>query len=108
MLETMAAIALTIAGSDSGACAGIQADLNSFAALGVYGTCEITAVTAQNTLCIRAVHAVPPEMVGAQIEAVLEDFEFGAVKIGMVPSASHACVIADRLEASARRSCSIR
>ena len=98
MLETMAAIALTIAGSDSGAGAGIQADLKSFAALGVYGTCAITVVTAQNTLGIRAIRAVPPDMVGAQIEAVLEDFEVGAVKIGMVPSASHAAVIADRLE----------
>jgi hydroxymethylpyrimidine/phosphomethylpyrimidine kinase len=98
MLETMAAIALTIAGSDSGAGAGIQADLKSFATLGVYGTCAITAVTAQNTLGIRAIHGVPPDMVGAQIKAVLEDFEVGAVKIGMVPSASHAAVIADRLQ----------
>jgi hydroxymethylpyrimidine/phosphomethylpyrimidine kinase len=98
MLETMAAIALTTVGSDSGADAGIQADLKSFAALGVYGTCAITAVTEQNTLGIGAIHAVPPDMVGAQIEAVLEDFEVGAVKIGMVPSASHAAVIADRLE----------
>jgi hydroxymethylpyrimidine/phosphomethylpyrimidine kinase len=54
-------------------------------------------VTAQNTLGIRAIHAVPPDMVGAQIEAVLEDFEVGAVKIAMVPNAGHAAVVADRL-----------
>jgi hydroxymethylpyrimidine/phosphomethylpyrimidine kinase len=77
-------VALTIAGSDSGAGAGVQADLKTFAALGVYGTSAITAVTAQNTVAVRAIHCLPPEIVAAQIDAVFEDFEVGAVKIGML------------------------
>ena len=67
-------IALTIAGSDSGGGAGIQADLKTFAAFGVYGASVVTALTAQNTRGVRAIHYPPPEIVGAQIEAVLEDF----------------------------------
>ena len=77
-------VALTIAGSDSGAGAGVQADLKTFAALGVYGTSAITAITAQNTVAVRATHCLPPEIVAAQIDAVFEDFEVGAVKIGML------------------------
>src|SRR5437764_15441514 len=79
--------ALTVAGSDSGAGAGIQADLKTFAALGVYGTSALTAVTAQNTLGVRAVVALEPTIVVAQIEAVLEDIAPRAVKTGMLANA---------------------
>jgi hydroxymethylpyrimidine/phosphomethylpyrimidine kinase len=77
-------VALTIAGSDSSGGAGIQADLKTFAALGVYGASVITALTAQNTLAVSAVHPVPPEFVTAQLDAVFGDLDIGAVKIGMV------------------------
>jgi hydroxymethylpyrimidine/phosphomethylpyrimidine kinase len=77
-------IALTIAGSDSSGGAGIQADLKTFAALGVYGASVITALTAQNTSGISAIHQVPPDFVSAQIDAVFSDLEVKAVKIGMV------------------------
>lgn len=93
----MTAIALSIAGSDSGGGAGIQADLAAFRAFGVFGTTAITAVTAQNTGGISAIHAVPPDVLAAQIEAVLADFEIGAVKIGMVPSEEHARIIGESL-----------
>lgn len=82
------AIALTIAGSDSGGGAGIQADLKTFSALGVYGASVLTAVTAQNTRTVAAVHAVPPQMIRAQIDAVLDDLCVCAVKIGMLGSAA--------------------
>lgn len=78
---------MTIAGSDSGGCAGIQADLRTFAALGVHGTSAITAVTAQNTKRVTRVFPLPPEVVEAQIEAVVEDIALGAVKTGMLASA---------------------
>jgi hydroxymethylpyrimidine/phosphomethylpyrimidine kinase len=77
---------LTIAGSDSGGGAGIQADLKTFAALGTYGASVITALTAQNTQTVSAIHEVPPEFVTAQLDAVLEDIEIAAVKIGMLSS----------------------
>lgn len=77
-------IALTIAGSDSSGGAGIQADLKSFAALGVYGASVITALTAQNTQGVTGIHQVPAEFVTAQIDAVFSDLIVGAVKIGMV------------------------
>jgi len=93
-------IALTIAGSDSGGGAGIQADLKTFAALGVYGACVITALTAQNTRGVRTVHTPPTGIVGAQIEAVLEDFAVAAIKIGMLGSAEIANVVAARLPSS--------
>ena len=80
--------ALTIAGSDSGGGAGIQADLKTFAALGLYGTSAITAVTAQNTLGVTAVHAVPAEIVTAQIEAVVSDIGVDVVKTGMLANAA--------------------
>jgi hydroxymethylpyrimidine/phosphomethylpyrimidine kinase len=82
----MIPVALTVAGSDSGGGAGIQADLKTFAALGVYGTSAITAVTAQNTQGVRRVHPLPRALVAAQIAAVREDFDVAAVKIGMLAS----------------------
>jgi hydroxymethylpyrimidine/phosphomethylpyrimidine kinase len=90
-------IALTIAGSDSGGGAGIQADLKTFAALGVYGASVVTALTAQNTRGVRAIHHAPSAIVGAQIDAVLEDFDVAAIKIGMLGSAEIADVVAERL-----------
>jgi len=80
--------ALTIAGSDSGAGAGIQADLKTFAAHGVYGICAITAVTAQNSLGVTMVEALPADLVTAQIEAVVSDFGVHAAKTGMLASAA--------------------
>ncbi|KIC40888.1 hydroxymethylpyrimidine kinase [Ruegeria sp. ANG-S4] len=80
----MAHIALTIAGSDSGGGAGIQADLKAMSALGVYGASVITAVTAQNTQAVTAVHGIPLDVISAQIEAVLTDLDVGAIKIGML------------------------
>ncbi|OIP18239.1 MAG: bifunctional hydroxymethylpyrimidine kinase/phosphomethylpyrimidine kinase [Comamonadaceae bacterium CG2_30_59_20] len=77
---------LSIAGSDSGGGAGIQADLKTFAALGCFGMTAITALTAQNTCGVRAIHSVPPEMLRAQIDAVLEDIGADAVKVGMLHS----------------------
>src|ERR1700760_1216638 len=77
-------IALTIAGSDSSGGAGIQADLKTFAAFGVYGASVITALTAQNTRAVTAVHPVPADVVTAQLEAVFDDLNVAAVKIGMV------------------------
>lgn len=79
-------VALTIAGSDSGAGAGIQADLKTFAALGVYGTSVITAVTAQNTLGVKSFQEISPEIVRDQIEAICTDFEVAAAKTGMLAS----------------------
>jgi len=80
--------ALTIAGSDSGAGAGIQADLKTFAAHGVYGTCAITAITAQNTLGVTMVQALAADLVTAQIEAVASDIGVDAVKTGMLATAA--------------------
>ena len=77
-------IALTIAGSDSSGGAGIQADLKAFSALGVYGASVITAVTAQNTHAVTAVHNIPTNIIAAQLDAVFDDLNTGAVKIGML------------------------
>ncbi|WP_075995870.1 bifunctional hydroxymethylpyrimidine kinase/phosphomethylpyrimidine kinase [Salaquimonas pukyongi] len=79
-------IALTIAGSDSGGGAGIQADLKAFSANRAYGASVITALTAQNTLGVSAIHEVPPEFVSAQIDAVFSDLNVAAVKVGMLAS----------------------
>ena len=81
-------VALTIAGSDSGAGAGIQADLKTFAACGVYGTCALTAVTAQNTTGVTAWQALEADLVIAQMEAVAGDFDVRAVKTGMLATAA--------------------
>jgi len=84
----MTAIALTIAGSDSGGGAGIEADLKTFSALGVYGAAVLTALTAQNTKGVFAIHQVPADFIAAQIDAVLSDLAVGAVKIGMLGEAA--------------------
>jgi hydroxymethylpyrimidine/phosphomethylpyrimidine kinase len=94
---------LTIAGSDSSGGAGIQADLKTYAAFGVFGASAITAITAQNTRGVRAVHLVPPDMLAAQIDAVLEDVPIGAIKIGMVGSRAVAETIAAALARHAPR-----
>jgi hydroxymethylpyrimidine/phosphomethylpyrimidine kinase len=93
----MTAIALTIAGSDSSGGAGIQADLKTFAALRVYGATAITALTAQNTLGVDAVLAVPPDFVRAQMWAVARDLQVGAIKIGMLATAPIIGAVADGL-----------
>ena len=81
-------IALTIAGSDSGGGAGIQADLKTFAALGIYGASVLTAITAQNTKGVFAIYEVPAEFIAAQMDAVFSDLDVRAVKIGMLGSAA--------------------
>ncbi|HKU05595.1 MAG TPA: bifunctional hydroxymethylpyrimidine kinase/phosphomethylpyrimidine kinase [Bradyrhizobium sp.] len=81
-------VALTMAGSDSSGGAGIQADLKTFAALGVYGASVVTALTAQNTQGVTGIHQVPAEFVTSQIDAVFSDLRIGAVKIGMVAELS--------------------
>ncbi|MEM8662521.1 MAG: bifunctional hydroxymethylpyrimidine kinase/phosphomethylpyrimidine kinase [Pseudomonadota bacterium] len=91
-------IALTIAGSDSGGGAGIQADLKTFSALGVYGASAITAITAQNTLGVSGVNGIAAPMVAAQIEAVLSDLDVRAIKIGMVADEAVIEAIAGALE----------
>ena len=90
--------ALTIAGSDSGGGAGIQADLKTFAALGVFGTSAITAITAQNTLGVTAVAEVPVEVINDQIEAVVSDIGVNAVKTGMLSSTEIVECVADAAE----------
>src|SRR6478752_6224903 len=91
-------IALTIAGSDSSGGAGVQADLKTFAALGVYGAAVITALTAQNTMGVRGIHQVPAAFVTAQIDAVFSDLAVGAVKIGMVAQLDNIDAIAAGLK----------
>jgi hydroxymethylpyrimidine/phosphomethylpyrimidine kinase len=91
-------IALTIAGSDSSAGAGLQADLKTFAALEVYGASVVTAITAQNTIGVRGVHIVPAAMIAAQIDAVFEDLAPRAVKIGMLGDVATIEVVAGALE----------
>lgn len=93
----MSAIAVTIAGSDSGGGAGIQADLKTFSALGVYGASVVTALTAQNTLGVQGVHPVPPAFIGSQIDSVFSDLAVDAVKIGMLASSDVIGAVADGL-----------
>jgi len=96
-------IALSVAGSDSGGGAGIEADLKTFSALGVYGACVVTAVTAQNTKGVSAIHAVPADVVAAQIDAVLSDFNVEAIKIGMLANAAIVEAVAAGLARHATR-----
>jgi hydroxymethylpyrimidine/phosphomethylpyrimidine kinase len=94
----MTAIAVTIAGSDSSGGAGIQADLKTFSALGVYGASVITALTAQNTKGVFAIHEVPADFIAAQMEAVFSDLDVGAVKIGMLGGAAAIDAVAAGLD----------
>ena len=90
--------ALSIAGSDSGGGAGIQADLKTFSALGVYGTSAVTAITAQNTVGVQAAMPVDPELVAAQIGSILSDIDIRAVKTGMLHSTEIILAVADSLQ----------
>ena len=94
----MTAIALTIAGSDSSGGAGIQADLKTFSALGVYGASVITALTAQNTRGVDGIHDVPPEFVARQIDSVFSDLAVNAVKIGMLSQPAIIAAVAAGLD----------
>jgi hydroxymethylpyrimidine/phosphomethylpyrimidine kinase len=99
----MTAIAVTIAGSDSSGGAGIQADLKTFSALGVYGASVITALTAQNTTAVTAIHDVPAAFVTEQIDAVFSDLAVGAVKIGMLSRSAVIEAVAAGLERHSQR-----
>src|SRR5690348_4818232 len=92
------AVCLSIAGSDSGGGAGIQADLKAFARAGVHGTTAITAITAQNTVAVTGVEAISPAMIVAQVRAVVEDIGVDAVKIGMLGSAETAAAVGEALD----------
>ena len=94
----MTAIAVTIAGSDSSGGAGIQADLKTFGALGVYGASVIAALTAQSTHGVTAIHDVPADFIAAQIDAVFSDLDVGAVKIGMLSQAAAIKAVAEGLK----------
>lgn len=99
----MTAIAVTIAGSDSGGGAGIQADLKTFSALGVYGASVIAALTAQNTLGVTGIHDVPPAFIAAQMDAVFSDLDVDAVKIGMLSQPAVIETVADGLARHGQR-----
>ena len=90
--------ALTIAGSDSGGGAGIQADLKSFENIGVFGMSALTAITAQNTLGVQVIHQLPPEFVAAQIDSVMTDIGADSAKVGMLGSSGVVEAVADRLK----------
>ena len=94
---------LSVAGSDPSGGAGIQADLKTFSALGAYGAAAITALTAQNTRTVAAIHDVPRDFVAAQIDTVFEDIEIRAVKIGMLSKATVIATVAERLKAHGAR-----
>lgn len=91
-------VAMSIAGSDSGGGAGIQADLKAFAALGVHGTTAITAITAQNTVGVTAIHPIPPDIVVAQVRAVQEDIGVDAVKVGMLGDEATIWAVAEAID----------
>src|SRR5205085_9139272 len=90
-------VAVTIAGSDPSGGAGIQADLKTFSALGVYGASVITALTAQNTRGVQGIHDVPPDFIARQIDSVFSDLTVGAVKIGMLSRPAAIEAVADGL-----------
>ncbi len=90
-------VAMTIAGSDSGGGAGIQADLKTFSALGIYGTCAVTAITAQNTVGVQQAYPLPPELVAAQIDSIISDLPCHAAKTGMLANAAIIEMVADRI-----------
>ena len=96
------AIALTIAGSDSGGGAGIQADLKTMSALGTFGASVITALTAQNTSEVRAIHDVPADFIASQIDTVLDDLDVGAIKIGMLSQVEVIRTVGERLRHRAK------
>ena len=98
MTQDQTAIALTIAGSDSSGSAGIQADLKTFGALGVHGTCVVAALTAQNTQSVEAILPVPPEFVLAQMQAVASDIDVRAIKIGMLATRDNIEAVAEGLK----------
>ncbi|MBW1710742.1 MAG: bifunctional hydroxymethylpyrimidine kinase/phosphomethylpyrimidine kinase, partial [Deltaproteobacteria bacterium] len=89
---------LTIAGSDSGGGAGIQADLKTITVLGAYGLSVITALTAQNTVKVQAIHEVPPDFIGAQLDSVLSDIGADAAKTGMLANTEVVREVADKLK----------
>ena len=91
-------VAMSIAGSDSGGGAGVQADMKTFSALGVYGASTLTAITAQNTVAVTAVHELPVELIAAQIDAVVTDIGVDAVKTGMLSSSAIVETVARELE----------
>jgi len=88
---------LTIAGSDSGGGAGIQADLKTFSSLGVYGMSAITSITAQNTVGVQGIHDLPPEFVALQIDSVISDIGVDAAKTGMLSSSAIIDVVASKV-----------
>ena len=90
--------ALTVAGSDSGGGAGIQADLKTFTALGVYGSSVLTSATAQNTLEVSAIHDLPEQFVGAQFDAVMNDIGCDAAKIGMLSNEKIIKTVAEKID----------
>ena len=98
MANSAMPVAMTVAGSDSGGGAGVQADLKTFAALGVYGASALTAITAQNTVAVTAVHELPIDLIAAQIEAVVSDIGVDAVKTGMLSSSEIVEVVARELD----------
>lgn len=98
-MATTPPVCLTIAGSDSGGGAGIQADLKAFARCGVHGACAITAITAQNTVEVRAITPVPPPMIEAQVAAVADDLRVAAVKVGMLGDEATIAAVARALDA---------
>ena len=98
MVARQVPVAMTIAGSDSSGGAGIQADLKTFSALGVYGASTLTAITAQNTVAVTAVHELPTDLIAAQIEAVVTDIGVDAAKTGMLSSSAIVRVVASEVQ----------